>query len=243
MQPEISHEIADNDLAGGTLDLLERIRPHLRTLAIAAAVVFAGLGFWTFTKAQKRALLEQSWQSYIGALSGGDLAAVTDVIRRYPDSPAARWAQLSLADAALAQGCNQLFTDRSRGTAMLQEAVGRYVQLMASRPDGMLAERAVFGLARANESLGKLEEARNGYQALVNEYPGGAWSGMAAARAAALGRDSTRRWYDWFAAQDLSPPKEPAAEPSAGGTTAAVPAATATDNDASRPAAAEPAAR
>jgi hypothetical protein len=94
----------------------------------------------------------------------------------------------------------------------------------------LLGERAVFGLAKARESLGQLAEARRGYEALAAEFPSEALARVASDRAADLGRESTRQWYDWFAAQKIAPPAgvpnattpasspdaAPAAQPAAG---------------------------
>jgi hypothetical protein len=147
-------------------------------------------------------------------LGSGDAQRLEDMVRQHPESPAAGWAQLILADAALAQGCELLFVDRPRGTGRLEEAVGRYRQLLSGRPTGMLAERSVFGLAKANEARGDLDEARRGYEVVIADHPGGASAGQARDRLAALSREATRQWYDWFAAQ------KPLAAPADGGAAA-----------------------
>jgi hypothetical protein len=87
-----------------------------------------------------------------------------------------------------------------------QAAVEAYSALMANRPQGLLGERVVFGLAKARESLGQLAEARRGYEAVAAEFPTDALAQIAAGRAAELGRESTRQWYDWFGAQKIAPP-------------------------------------
>ena len=81
----------------------------------------------------------------------------------------------------------------------------------STKPSDMLAERATFGLAKSRESLGQLEEARRGYAAVAAEYASGALAGLAREHAAALERESTRQWYDWFAAQKIEPPAPPSA--------------------------------
>jgi hypothetical protein len=141
-----------------------------------------------------------------------------------------------LADSALAQGCDLLFTDRARGLERLQDAVGRYRQLLAARPTGMLAERTVFGLAKANEALGNLDEARQGYEAVIADHPGSAAASLAASRVGAVSREATRQWYDWFAAQKPAPPAAPAGQ-SPAATPDAKPADAAPAADAAEPAA------
>jgi tetratricopeptide (TPR) repeat protein len=116
--------------------------------------------------------------------------------------------------------------DRERARQRLDSAVGIYSGLLAERPRGLIAERGVFGLAKARESLGQLEEARRGYEAVVSEYPESAVRGIAENRIAALSRESTRQWYDWFdgwkpapakPAEPASPAADKPAEPAAAG--------------------------
>jgi hypothetical protein len=234
MQSDRRHELAENDLAGTTIALVDRVRPHLQSIVVGVALLFAALAAWTLVTSQQASGRAQSWADCFAALSSGDGAALSTVIRQHPDTPAAGWAQLVLADSALQEGCNRLFTDRVQGTKRLEDAVGIYRQLLATRPTGMLAERAVFGLARANEALGNLDEARRGYETVVADHAGGAAASLAAGRVAELSRDSTRQWYDWFAAQKPKPVPASDTAPAASPESPAV--------DASSTPAAEPAA-
>jgi hypothetical protein len=223
MDSERRHELEENDLAGTTTQLVDRIRPHLRTIVTAIGAVFAGLAAWTLIASQQEAAKAQSWETCLAAISSGDGKALGDVLRRFPGTPAASWAQLVLADSTLSQGCNLLFTDRAQALERLENAAARYQQLIATRPTGMLAERAVFGLAKANESLGRLDDARKGYEAVVADHPAGASAGLAAARVTALSREGTRQWYDWFSTQKFTPPTPPASDavtPESGAATA-----------------------
>ena len=210
MESDRRHELEENDLAGSTLQLVDRIRPHLRTIVTAIGLLFVGLAAWTLIASQQSAAKARSWETCIAALSSGDAAGLEAVVRQHADTPAAGWAQLVLADSALARGCDLVFNDRTRGLELLEDAVGRYRQLLAARPTGMLAERTVFGLAKANEALGNLDEARKGYEVVLADHPGSAAASLAASRVAAVSRGATRQWYDWFAAQKPAPPAAPA---------------------------------
>lgn len=210
METDRRQELAENDLAGTTMELVDRVRPHLRSILMAVGLLFLGLAVWTLISSQQAAARARSWEACIAALSGGDPNGLAEVVRQHPDTPAAGWAQLTLADSSLAQGCDLLFTDRARGMARLEDAASRYRQLLASRPTGMLAERTVFGLAKANEALGNLDEARKGYEAVIADHAGGASASLAAGRVAAVSREATRQWYDWFASQNPTPPADDA---------------------------------
>jgi hypothetical protein len=99
-----------------------------------------------------------------------------------------------------------LFVDRDRAMPKLQAAADGYAALLVGRQKGLLAERAMFGLAKANESLGKVDDARQGYEAVASDYPGGALAGMARQRSRSLEGERAQEWYTWFAAQKMTPP-------------------------------------
>jgi hypothetical protein len=208
-------DLEDNDLASGTMAVVDRIRPHLGTILLAALVLFVGLAAWTLIRSQRAAQRTAAWDECLAALAGGDPAGLEDVVARYGGSAAAQWAELVLADTALADGNRLLLSDAQRGRRRLEEAVGRYTAVNALRPAQLAAERAILGLARARESLGELAEARSGYEALVKEYPDGLFRPLAEERVAALSRGSTERWYKWLESRQAAAPADVSAEPAA----------------------------
>lgn len=220
MQSDRRHELETNVLADAAAQVAERLGPHLRTIAVACAVAVAGMAAWSVIDSRRVAAREESWVSCLDALASGDAAAINGVALRYPGTPAAQWARLVLADGLLDQGSRALFTKRAEGLERLQAAVAAYSSLLASSPLPLVAERATIGLAKARENLGSLDEAVRGYEALVREYPASALRPFAEARIGALGRESTRQWYDWFAQQQPAPPADadgaPATTPPAG---------------------------
>ena len=205
-------EIRDNELAEKTIEIIDRLRPHLNTLLLAAAGLLLAAVGWVLVSSQSAATRSQSWDAYLAGLSSGEVQSFDEVIRRYPGTPAAEWSRLVLADMALTEGTELLFADKDRAPPRLQTAVDLYGAILGARPTGMLAERATFGLAKARESLGQLEEARRGYAAVAAEFPTGALAQLAAEHAAELGRESSRQWYDWFAAQKIAPPPQKPAQ-------------------------------
>jgi len=73
-------------------------------------------------------------------------------------------------------------------------------------------ERATFGLARAYESLagtrqsqGELDKAMESYEAVVTEWPNGAYAEMAARRLEDLRQEETKSLYDKFAQFEPKP--------------------------------------
>ncbi len=221
MRSERRHELEENDLAGTTAAVLEKLRPHLATVATVAVLLVGAAAAWTLVAARREATRAESWDACATAINERSADALADVIRRYPGSPAAWWAQLTLADSASAEGSRLVFTDRVRGRERLAAAEQAYGGLLAERPAGLVAERATFGLAKVRESLGNLDEARRGYEAVVAEYPASAVRGIAEQRIAALSRPAARQWYAWFDEQKPEPPAAsapPAADAPGAGT-------------------------
>lgn len=214
MQMEHELDADSNDLASSAISLLDRARPHATAILVAAVAGLLALVAWLLVSNQVAAGRAQSWNALLGAFASDNpqilQESLGDVIRRYPATAAAQWAEIVLADLAVSEGTDLMFVERGRAAERLQQAANTYGAVLAARPSGMLAERATFGLAKAREAVGQLEEARLGYEAVAREQASAGLKRLAAARAEALGRESTRQWYDWFAAQKITPP-EPAA--------------------------------
>lgn len=214
MQSDEVDESPDNDLAAAVATAWERLRPHLPAIAAVAGLAAAGLVGWSLVSSRQDAELARGWTECIDAVQQRDLARLGEVAERYRGTSAAAWSRLLLADAALDEGCTLVFSDRKAGLERLNTAAELYASLNADRPRGLAAERAIFGLAKANESLGNIADARRGYETLVSEYPSGPLRGLAESRARELGGESAARWYDWFENRDAT--SAPTTEPAAG---------------------------
>ncbi len=218
MQSNEQDEVHDNELARAAAAALERLRPQLGTIAAVVGLAVAGLVGWSLVSSQRDAELAQGWDECIDAVQQRDMARLGDVADRYRGTSAADWSRVLLADAALDEGCALVLTDRAAGLKRLNDAAELYAAVNAGRPRGLVAERAIFGLAKANESLGNLADARRGYETLTSEYPAGPLRGLAESRARDVGGEAAKRWYDWFEKRDATPAQtsEPAAESAAG---------------------------
>ena len=210
-------ELDDNQMASNTLALADRIRPHLGLILLAAAVIFAVFAGLVIVRSQRAAEQAAGWEECLTALAEGEQGRLGDVAARYRGTPAAWWAELVLADTALADGNGLLMTDRQRARERLASAADLYMAVNAQRPSDLAAERGIFGLARTRESQGQLEEASRGYEAIVAEYPDSPFRGIAEERIAALAMPATQRWYKWFETQvvAVAAPATPAAKSAA----------------------------
>ncbi len=242
MQSDRRHELETNDLADSATALVARFQPYLLPVGLAAAALLIGMLVWTLVDSRRVAEREEGWDACLAAMGTGQVSALEAVAARYQGTPVAQWSRLVTADGLLDQGARLVSSDRAQAEQRLQAAAATYAGLIAGTPLEFVAERATFGLARARENLGSLEEARSGYEAVVREYPASAVRPLAEARIAALGRESTRQWYDWFFQQKPAPTQAEAEadaasrEPTApaGAPESAVPAAAGTGTDAPR---------
>lgn len=213
------HDLEENALAEWVVRLLDAIRPHLFAIITAVvALVAAGIA-WLVISSTNAASEARSWEAYLAALSSGDTTAFNEVARRYPGSKAAMWSQLVLADMALTDGAVLAFQDRETSRSRLESAVDLYASVLSEQPRGLLEERATFGMAKAQESLGEFDAARARYAAVADRFSESPLAAVATQHAEALAGEQTRGWYDWFFAQDLRPADPAAGEPSSGETT------------------------
>ncbi len=213
-------ELEDNELAASTMAIVDRVRPHLGLILLSIAVIFAVLAGLVVVRWQQSAEQTAGWEALLGAFSDGEPGRVEEVAARYRGTSAGWWAELVMADNALADGNRLLMIDRTQAQSRLEAAAALYSSVNSQRPTALAAERSIFGLARTRESQGQLAEARRGYEALVAEYPSSPFKPIAEARIAALDRPATQRWYKWFETPPAEPsrdePAESPSEPSAG---------------------------
>ncbi len=206
MKNDRRHELQENDLVDSVGTMMDRVRPHVRTFLGIGVLGLLLIASGILISSRTRTTREAAWESFLAALSQGTPEAFEEVLVRYPDSPAAGWSRVVLGDIALSEGTNSAFSNREKSQERLRTAVELYSQVVAERPQGMLAERAVFGLAKSRESLGEIDEAIRGYQAVSTDFPSGALASLSARRADSLKGDDARNWYEWFAAQEVAPP-------------------------------------
>ncbi len=209
---EVAEELEGNALADWIGRFVDAIQPHLRVIGLGLVGLLLAAVAWMWMNQQRGALEAQSWNDYLAAFTSEDPTAFDAVAKTHAGSAAADWARLIQAEMALNEGARLLFVDRGQASPKLQEAADVYGELLVRRPRGLLAERATFGLAKANESLGRIDDARSGYDAVVADYPQGVLADLARQRAKALAAPDAKDWYGWFASQPLTPPTPPAAD-------------------------------
>jgi hypothetical protein len=87
----------------------------------------------------------------------------------------------------------------------LRKAVDNYEAVLERGDDPMLIRHALFGLARAHESLRELDEAKDRYQELAEKFPDSSLAAVAKRQIEFISRPSTREFLSWLSKQDFEP--------------------------------------
>ena len=116
-------------------------------------------------------------------------------VKAYPARHAAEWAKVFAGDTSLMVGTNKILTDKKVGIAFLTQARDVYAKALETLTIPGAREQAMFGKARAMESLiqdkAQVDEAIAAYQELNTSFPGGMFKAVADQRIEQLeeGRD------------------------------------------------------
>lgn len=210
MKTERRHELQTNVLADWLGEKIDALKPYSTAISATALALAVGLFAYLYWSQKNQARQAQGWKQYFNALeeTGREDAdqSLREVADDYAKLPPGEWSRLSLADAQLAKGVDQLFNDRAASRQTLDDAIESYRAVLdAAPPESPLAERATLGLAEAYESKNELDEAREQYRALVERRPEGAFTALAQERLDDLDRKGTKDFYDWFARQSPKP--------------------------------------
>lgn len=205
MKTERRHELETNDLADWLGHSIERTRPYFSAITAGVVAVVVIVGAVAVLRYRSQVRQAEGWDRYQGAMLSGDSAALEGVATEFSGTPVGVWARLQIADTHLINGTSALFSDREQARSELLKAVDAFKAARDETRTPLLAQRAWFGLARAHESLDELDRAREAYQAIIDRWPESALAEASKSRLDDIERDSTKRFYDWFAQQSPSP--------------------------------------
>jgi tetratricopeptide (TPR) repeat protein len=216
MKSERRHELQQNDLAIA-LDRLNRsIEPYSKIIALVVAVVIVGGIAVAFYNSQQSGLRSDATLQLLQASGAQDPEEMKRVSEMYPNTAASAWASFYEGDLYLSQGVQSLYNDRKDAEPLLTDADAAYRYAIANSNDPLLRSRAHFGIARAAESLGKLDEAIAAYEEVVTASESEAMVKKAQERIEALSKPQTKEFLAWFSEQNFAPadPSLPPALPS-----------------------------
>ena len=206
MKTERRHELQKNELADWLGHSYHTAKPFSKTVlaVIVAVVVVAGTAWFLMNRAASKR--SAAWDRYfVAAQSGQPDEGLRSVIEEHPNTPAAQWAKIHFADTSLQQGIDSLFTDRTQAKEKLEEALANYTEVADDSSDAALNQRSLYGVAVTNEALGNFDEARSGYETVIEKHPNGLYAVRSKERLDDLNQSSTKEFNEWFAS--FEPPK------------------------------------
>jgi tetratricopeptide (TPR) repeat protein len=201
MKSERRHELQTNLLADWLGDMIEKSRPYQTSILgvfLLAVLAIAGGLYWS---SHSRAQAAEAWQK----LASINTQSLDEVGDQYKNTPIGNMAAVVAGDVYLLNATQERFSSRATANQKLTAAIDKYELVLKTPADPMLLERASYGIARAYETQGKLDEAVNAYQNVVKEWPNGTYADAAARRLADLQRPETKEFYDEFARFDPKP--------------------------------------
>jgi hypothetical protein len=168
MKSQRRHDLQTNELADAIGRLVERIRPHAQTVAIAAAaVVVVIVVLVSLPIMQSRAAAEAAFAFNAAVRSGGPEALRT-FLETHPEVEQAATARLLLADRLLAEvATGEVGDDDASST--LEEAEALYAQVAKASKD--LEPMAKAGQALVTLQRGDLDAGRKALEDVAEAYP------------------------------------------------------------------------
>jgi hypothetical protein len=240
MKAEHRHELKTNALA----DTLGRALQGLKSGPSRHAVIFWGLvvlaaavgvgGYFLYQHNQKTrselwVQVDDDQQKLDSAATYDEVQAALDALKKTadanPGTPQARVLRFDRARALLRLGTESLYSDReadrAKARGRVEEARTLYADLARElagqdKDFAVLRQEALMSVARANESLGELDEALAGYKALARDYPTTPLGEAAQKRADYLGDEHNRQQLKELYAKLnglAGPPTPPAEKP------------------------------
>jgi hypothetical protein len=211
MKSERRHELKENELSDWLEKSIDAIAPYTKAILGGLVAIVVAFLAYTLWQSQAAAAEQANWDQFYAAAEATDAEAeMVKFADAHPSEPAGLWARLYAADSQLAEGTQNLFTNRAAARPKLKEAVENY-QAVAENAGKYeaLVERAIYGQAKAYEALGEksdLDAAQKLYQQLVEQFAGGALAVDAEKRVADLKQPATKEFYDWFVKATPSAP-------------------------------------
>ena len=221
MKAEERHKLETNVLADWLGQTFAEVKPYANWIivGVVAVLVIAGVAIgWPRYRERASAT---AWDAFYNALATDNYVEFERIAEDYPGTPVAHWGLVVAADARLAQACMQLFSDKASAAQELRRAIDAYTTVLNETRHPDLRQRALFGRARAYEAVsgsrqgeGEIPKAIADYEQLVENWPTGSYSGLAAEQLKRLKSQETKVFYDKFAA--FSPARPVSKEPESG---------------------------
>ena len=165
-------ELKENELVGAMTDQFDHIKPHLPKILIGivaiVAIVFGVNALISSRSAAKESKAINLVLFGVENSAAGSLATLDSQIDEFPDEAVTAWAYLMKGDRELTSGLEKIFVDKLAGRDFIQRSLKNFEKAIELAGENkMVQTRAMFGLARAQESLGNFDTAAKEFAKLV----------------------------------------------------------------------------
>ena len=165
-------ELNENELADAITDKFDLIKPHLPKIILGFAAIVAVVFGVNYMLSSRSAAKEQKSINMVlfsvENSAAGSLATLDKQIEDFPDDNSAAWAYMLKADRELTSGLQKVFVDKLAGKDFIQKSIKNFEQaIKVGGEDDFLKQRALFGWARALETLEQFDEAVAKYKELA----------------------------------------------------------------------------
>jgi hypothetical protein len=201
MSSDERHELDKNDLADFLLNTWDRIRPYLGYVALGLLVVAVGSVAATFMNQAARAKMQEGWGVLAAATTPDSLS---QVMADYPNTTLAHLAQVRLGWIRFNEGKDRLVDDRGEAIRLLTESVENFEAILGSSASESTKVQAYLGVALAKECQSMVEEAKKGYQEIIDRFPTDPVAEIARRRLDGLTPESAGTFYTSF--KNYQPP-------------------------------------
>ena len=162
----------------GTEKFIESMAPHAPTIGLIVVAAVLAVIAWGVYRSTSVAGQSGKWQEFSQSQfidsRTGDTQNLDSVAESYPDTNVGIMSSLLSGDMQLRTGLQQLAADREKGILAIQKAKASFqtvVDADDSLKTDLINQRAQFCLAYAQESLGKMDEAKKLYEEFSNANP------------------------------------------------------------------------
>jgi hypothetical protein len=178
------HKPVKNELAQWLGEHIQEWKPHLPMIGVVAAAILVGTVVYLAFFSGDDNSSAPAWNAYYTAFGEPKVEdALKSVAEKQKGTLAARWALLAVADQQLRQATQELVQNPKDAKTKLKNVESNLKEAEAGASDKALLTRVHTSLAKANESAGKIDDARKYYELVAKtDDPDGTF-GKAAAKA------------------------------------------------------------
>jgi hypothetical protein len=202
------HELKENDLAHYLEQAVEWSNNNAKLILLGIVGLGAVIAAWVYFQQRSKENAAAAWDQEYAAESSNDTQRLQQFVDANKNTAAGQLANLRLADIAFDEGVGQMSVDREGAEKRLNDAKNRYVEVEAAADDPRIEQRAILGLARYFETIGKLPEAATHYTRLT-KFANALFQEEAERKLADLARPQSKDFSEWYSA--LRPKPQPSA--------------------------------